>query len=76
MKTLIPIEDLSPPVAGTGNRSNLGLSQMSVWCLMSLLKPAVIYAVLKQPYQRCAKDAKAYIILYIFSVCGFGGKNC
>lgn len=76
MKTLIAIEDLSPPVAGTGNCSNLGLAQMSVWCLMTLLKPAVMYVVLKHPYQRCAQNAKVYLLLCIFSVCGFDRKNC
>lgn len=76
MKTLNLIEDLSPSVAGTGNFSNLGLAQMSVWCLMILLKPGVIYVVLKHPYQRCAKNAKASFILCIFSVCGFDRKSC
>lgn len=71
MKVSNPIEDLSPALSGTGNCSGLGLPQMSVWCLMALLNPAVMCVVLKYPYQRCAKNVKASLILYSYSVCGF-----
>ena len=60
-------QDLSPSEAGTGNCSNLELAQMSVWCLMTMLKAAVMYVVLKHPFQGCAKNARASLILHIFS---------
>jgi len=66
MKEFDP-QDLSPSEAGTGNSSNLGLAEMSVWCLMTMLKAAVTYAVLKHPFQGCAKNARASLILYTSS---------
>lgn len=75
MKTSDP-QDLSPSKAGTGNSFSLGLAQMSVWCLMTMLKAAVMYVVLKHPFQGCAKNARASLILHVFSNDGFDRKKC
>lgn len=75
MKTSDP-QDLSPSEAGTGNSFSLGLAQMSVWCLMTMLKAAVMYVVLKHRFQGCAKNARASLILHVFSNDGFDRKKC
>lgn len=70
MKTFDP-QGLSASEAGTGNCSNLGLAQMSVWYLMTMLKAAIMYVVLKYSFQGCAKNARPSLILHIFSKHGF-----
>lgn len=50
MKTFDP-QDLSPSEADTGNFTSLGLAQMSVWILMTMLKAAVMRAVLKHAFR-------------------------